>query len=182
MEFAAELLLKLDGHFNYGLAYGALDEEAEGTWEFKDGAVFLTTVPTVKPPEFVVESDKPETSRWTLDQGEQRPIDTGRAATCVPDLRTQRACRYGRGSTTTAAFLSPAIAARPPSFPSFPSTHHRQAHSPLRHRRPSHHPALRTQLHRQGRLRAQKLAIENGVVMPRRDLELMLHFRCQPDK
>ena len=60
MEVGARLLLKPNGHFNYELAYGALDEAAEGTWDFKDGAVFLTTVPAVVPPRFVVESDRPD--------------------------------------------------------------------------------------------------------------------------
>jgi hypothetical protein len=60
MEVGALLQLKPDGHFRYELAYGAMDEVAQGTWEFKDGAVFLTTVPAVKPPQFVVESDVPD--------------------------------------------------------------------------------------------------------------------------
>src|SRR5580700_4900132 len=47
MEVGAQLLLKPDGHFSYELAYGAMDEAAEGTWELKEGAVFLTTVPAV---------------------------------------------------------------------------------------------------------------------------------------
>jgi hypothetical protein len=33
MELAAELDLTADGHFQYGLAYGALDEEAQGRWK-----------------------------------------------------------------------------------------------------------------------------------------------------
>ena len=60
MEVGARLLLKPDGHFLYELAYGALDESAEGTWDSKDGAVILTTVPVVVPPRFVVESDRPD--------------------------------------------------------------------------------------------------------------------------
>ena len=60
MEVGAQLLLKPDGHFEYELAYGALDEEGKGTWEFRDGAVFLTSVPAVVPPRFVVVSDTPE--------------------------------------------------------------------------------------------------------------------------
>jgi hypothetical protein len=62
MEVAAQLLLKPDGHFEYGLAYGALDESANGTWEIKNNAVLLTTVPAVKPPRFVVVSDTPAPS------------------------------------------------------------------------------------------------------------------------
>jgi hypothetical protein len=60
MEVGAQLVLKADGHFEYELAYGAMDEEGKGTWEIRDGAVFLTSVPAVKPPQFVVVSDKPE--------------------------------------------------------------------------------------------------------------------------
>jgi hypothetical protein len=62
MEVAARLLLKADGHFQYELAYGALDETAEGTWDIKDGTVLLTTVPAVNPPRFVVVGDQPNTS------------------------------------------------------------------------------------------------------------------------
>jgi hypothetical protein len=60
MEVGARLLLQPNGHFKYELAYGALDESAEGTWEIKEGAVFLTTVPVVNPPRFVVLSDQPD--------------------------------------------------------------------------------------------------------------------------
>jgi hypothetical protein len=60
MEVGAQLLLKPDGHFEYELAYGALDEEGKGTWELKDGAVFLNSVPAVVAPAFVVVSDTPE--------------------------------------------------------------------------------------------------------------------------
>jgi hypothetical protein len=60
MEVGAELALLPDGHFRYQLAYGALDESARGTWEFKEGAVYLTTVPAVVPPHFAVVSDKPD--------------------------------------------------------------------------------------------------------------------------
>ncbi len=62
MEVGAELLLKPDGHFKYELAYGALDESADGTWDLKDNVVLLTTVPAVNPPRFVVVSDTPEPS------------------------------------------------------------------------------------------------------------------------
>src|ERR1700747_2620930 len=54
MEVGAQLLLKPDGHFEYELAYGALDETAKGTWELRDGAVLLPPAPAVVPPRFVV--------------------------------------------------------------------------------------------------------------------------------
>ena len=55
MEIAAELELQADHHFHYGLAYGALDEEAAGTWTVKGDQVFLTSDPVV-PPRFVLVS------------------------------------------------------------------------------------------------------------------------------
>jgi len=54
MEVTARLLLQPNGHFQYELAYGALDEIAEGTWDIQGSSVFLTTVPTVNPPRFEV--------------------------------------------------------------------------------------------------------------------------------
>jgi hypothetical protein len=49
MELAAELDLKPDGHFQYGLAYGALDEEAQGRWESDGANVYLTSEPVTAP-------------------------------------------------------------------------------------------------------------------------------------
>lgn len=49
MEIAAGLELKPDGRFRYGLAYGALDEEAEGTWSEQGGHVVLTSDPVTPP-------------------------------------------------------------------------------------------------------------------------------------
>ncbi len=49
MEMAAGLELKPDGRFRYGLAYGALDEEAEGTWTAQGGHVVLTSDPLTPP-------------------------------------------------------------------------------------------------------------------------------------
>ena len=54
MEMAAGLELKADGHFEYGLAYGALDEQAEGIWTVDHGQILLTTTPPVVPPRFVL--------------------------------------------------------------------------------------------------------------------------------
>ncbi|MBA3896253.1 MAG: hypothetical protein H0X36_03770 [Sphingomonadaceae bacterium] len=53
MEMGAELRLDADGRFQYGLAYGALDEEAEGTWVAAGDRVILTSDP-VKAPRFVL--------------------------------------------------------------------------------------------------------------------------------
>ncbi len=55
---AAGLELTADGHFHYGLAYGALDEEAAGTWQAKGDTVLLTSEP-VKPPHFTLLAQSP---------------------------------------------------------------------------------------------------------------------------
>src|SRR3954468_21471494 len=49
---ASELRLHADGHFEYGLAYGALDEEATGRWRRVGNHVFLTTSPKPIPAAF----------------------------------------------------------------------------------------------------------------------------------
>ncbi len=58
MEMAAGLALKADGRFEYGLSYGALDEEAAGTWVADDRAVLLTS-DKVTPPRFSLAEQKP---------------------------------------------------------------------------------------------------------------------------
>jgi hypothetical protein len=55
MEMGAGLELKPDGHFKYGLSYGALDEEAAGTWTVSGDRVLLTSAP-VNAPRFVMVS------------------------------------------------------------------------------------------------------------------------------
>jgi hypothetical protein len=55
MEIAAGLELKDDHHFRYGLSYGALDEEAAGTWTVQGDQLLLTSDPVV-PPRFVLVS------------------------------------------------------------------------------------------------------------------------------
>lgn len=57
MEMAAGLELKADGRFQYGLSYGALDEEAEGNWVADHGSVVLTSDP-VTPPRFTLLEQK----------------------------------------------------------------------------------------------------------------------------
>jgi hypothetical protein len=49
---ASELALRPDGHFQYFLFYGALDEEAEGRWSVADRVVTLSTEPKPVPPAF----------------------------------------------------------------------------------------------------------------------------------
>lgn len=49
---ASELILYPDGRFEYGLAYGALDEQAQGRWTSDGKTVHLTTMPKPKPAVF----------------------------------------------------------------------------------------------------------------------------------
>lgn len=58
MEIAAGLELKADHHFRYALAYGALDEEAAGTWTVQGDQLLLTSDPVI-PPRFVLVSQSP---------------------------------------------------------------------------------------------------------------------------
>ncbi|PTD18984.1 hypothetical protein [Sphingomonas fennica] len=48
-EVAAELILRPDGRFEYGLAYGALDETASGRWHVAAGSVVLDSDPVRAP-------------------------------------------------------------------------------------------------------------------------------------
>lgn len=52
-EMAVGLELREDGRFRYGLSYGALDEQAQGTWTSDEDEVLLTSDPFV-PPRFVL--------------------------------------------------------------------------------------------------------------------------------
>jgi len=49
MEMAAALELLADGRFRYGLAYGALDEQAAGKWIVRGDRVLLTSDPVTAP-------------------------------------------------------------------------------------------------------------------------------------
>jgi len=51
-DVAGELVLKPDGRFQYALAAGALDEQAEGRWVVADGQVRLYTEPKPRPAVF----------------------------------------------------------------------------------------------------------------------------------
>ncbi|HWI86703.1 MAG TPA: hypothetical protein VNT42_10335 [Sphingomonas sp.] len=54
-EIAAGLELRADGRFRYALSYGAIDEQAEGSWTVERGRILLTAAPVV-PPRFVLVS------------------------------------------------------------------------------------------------------------------------------
>jgi hypothetical protein len=58
-EVAAGLELSADGHFRYGLDYGALSEFAEGKWTSDGRTVWLTSVPMPRAPSFVIVRDDP---------------------------------------------------------------------------------------------------------------------------
>lgn len=49
---AGGLRIAADGHFQYGLTVGAMDERAEGRWEARGDAICLFTEPTPVPPAF----------------------------------------------------------------------------------------------------------------------------------
>lgn len=73
-ELAAMLELNADGHFRYQLAYGALDERAEGSWHRVDDTLRLDTIPKPRPPAFSVhamrvEPGKPLTLHVTTADG-----------------------------------------------------------------------------------------------------------------
>ena len=51
-DVASELILQADGYFQYALAAGALDEQAEGSWTREGDTVFLTTEPKPRPAVF----------------------------------------------------------------------------------------------------------------------------------
>ena len=51
-DVASGLRLQPDGHFQYFLIAGALDEQAEGRWAVADGIVTLVTEPKPVPPVF----------------------------------------------------------------------------------------------------------------------------------
>lgn len=59
-ELAAQIEIRPDGHFAYALSYGALDEQAEGTWTATDKGIALTTQPKPKPPVFRLDHVGPE--------------------------------------------------------------------------------------------------------------------------
>lgn len=51
-DVASELIVSRDGHFEYALAAGALDEYAKGRWRRVGNEIRLTTVPKPVPPSF----------------------------------------------------------------------------------------------------------------------------------
>jgi hypothetical protein len=57
-EIGGGLRLEPNGRFRYGLAYGAVDEEAQGRWESDGSAVYLTSDP-ITPPRFTLVNEGP---------------------------------------------------------------------------------------------------------------------------
>ena len=58
MEMGGGLELKGNGHFRYGLSYGAVDEEGQGDWTFDGKTVRLTSNPMPKAPSFELVRDE----------------------------------------------------------------------------------------------------------------------------
>ena len=179
MEVGAQLLLKPDGHFQYELAYGALDESAAGTWELKDNAVLLTTVPAAVPPRFVVVSDTPAPSglyvkltKVLVEGMRQRVI-----LIYVPNKEADEADVNDDGSVDIPAGKHPtAFIPEIPVYPIQPDP------IPLKGSG-GHRFLLRFEPHDIGKadFRATRLTLANGVLtMTRPDLQLQLHFRRQP--
>jgi len=78
MEVGTELLLKPDGTFEFGLAYGAADYYAKGTWRTEGGSVFLTTAGKEEPPFRLTRSEAtktPGTRVWVKAPGGQPVAD-----------------------------------------------------------------------------------------------------------
>jgi hypothetical protein len=72
MEVGTELLLKPDGTFEFGLAYGAADYYAKGTWRTAGGSVLLTTEGKEEPPFRLTRSEAtktPGTRVWVKAPG-----------------------------------------------------------------------------------------------------------------
>jgi hypothetical protein len=184
MEVGAQMELRADGHFRYELAYGALDEEAQGTWEFKDGAVLLTSVPAVKPPQFVVQSDVPDSrgglwikiSNGPVMEGARQRIyifyDSNFGADARPDLvEVDDDGRLPLNPNRWPKFIIPEIPVVPIINKPIPITGSG-----------GHLITLRFDKNDIGKadFRAFKLPIVNGeLIMTRPDLELELHFRPQ---
>lgn len=59
MEVGGGLELAKNGHFRFGLAYGAVDEEAEGEWSTDGKTVRLTSKPMPNAPAFELVADDP---------------------------------------------------------------------------------------------------------------------------
>jgi hypothetical protein len=180
MEVGARLLLQRDGHFKYELAYGAMDESADGTWELKDGAVFLTTVPVVKPPRFVVESDTPEPRGGLWIKISSGPVMEGSRQRIYlvygPDEEQGMVEIGDDGSVPFPGNRRPTAIV--PEIPVYPVTN---KPIPLTGTG-GHRLVLRFEPNDIGKadFRGQRLGVENGVlVMPRRDLGLMLRFKRQ---
>jgi len=178
MEVAARLLLKPDGHFDYELAYGALDEGGEGTWEFKEGAVFLTTVPAVVPPRFVVESDEPDPRGGLWIKLSSGPVmqDAPQRVYLIygPNEEEGMAEVAADGHVPLPGNRRPTAIV--PEIPVYPIT---SKPIPLTGTG-GHRLVLRFEPNDIGKadFHGQRLGVEGGVlVMTRRDLQLILHFK-----
>jgi hypothetical protein len=182
MEVGAQLLLKPDGHFQYELAYGALDESAEGSWELKDGVVLLTTVPAVVLPSFAVISDTPDPRGGlhiqlakTLVEGMRQRVLLLYGANPKADQDADEAEVADDGSVPIPAGKHPtAFIPEIPVYPLLPR--------PIPLTAGGHRFVLRFEPHDIGKadFHPMPLIVDNGVLVMRRpDLQVLLHFRRQ---
>ena len=68
MEVGGGIELGKNGHFRFGLSYGALDEEAEGDWRRDGRTVRLTSKPMPNPPalELIGDDPAPKGELWLV--------------------------------------------------------------------------------------------------------------------
>jgi hypothetical protein len=147
----------------------------------KDGAVFLTAVPTVVPPRFVLVSDTPnphgglsiKLSNGPLEQGARQRI----YLIYGPNLEPDMAEIADDGSVPIPAGKHPISFI--PEIPVYPIM---VKPIPLSGAG-GHRIVLRFEPNDIGKadFNPQRLSVEDGeLVMPRRDLQPLLHFRRQP--
>jgi hypothetical protein len=180
MEVGARLLLKANGHFSYELAYGALDEVADGTWDLKGGAVFLTTVPAVVAPRFVVVNDEPAPRGELWIQLASGPVMEGAPQRVYliygPNQPPEMIEVAANGHVPLPGNRWPKAIV--PEIPVYPV----QSKAIPLTSTAGHRFLLRFEPNGIGKadFRAQRLDVDGGVlIMSRHDLELMLRFKRQ---
>jgi hypothetical protein len=95
-EMAAELELKPDGTFEFGMIYGAADWWAKGKWITRDGAVILNTTTKEEPPFKLVRSSASKSSE--IHVRVVTPGDRGRG---VPNIDVALVTKQGKTEART---------------------------------------------------------------------------------
>lgn len=123
MEMGGGLELKRNGRFRYGLSYGAVDEEAEGTWTFDGKVVHLTSSPMPKPPSFELVHDDPAPKGELYMTLEDPGFEWGHPleAMATPDMKSGFEVSADDSGRVDLAG-KPAIAAIAPRMPVYGST------------------------------------------------------------